>query len=236
MVFKRKAKTQNSVQRAPGLVVSGRPQSIIAEQFRTVRTNIQFSMVDRDLKSLIITSAGPGCGKSVTAANLATTFGSADYRVLLVDADLRKPTVHETFRLKNSTGLTTLLMNRRSELTDMIYKTATEGLYLLTSGPVPPNPADLLGSNRMDALIEEMEETFDLVIFDMPPLLPVADAQVMASKAGGVIFVLPLKEVTKEDVLQSKEILEMAEANVLGVIHNKAENAGNGYYYYAEEE
>lgn len=236
MIFKRKAKMQNSVQRDPGLVVSGRPQSIIAEQFRTVRTNIQFSMVDQDLKSLVITSAGPGSGKSLTAANLATTFGSEDYRVLLVDADLRKPTVHETFRLKNSTGLTTLLMNRRSKLTDMIYKTGTEGLFILTSGPVPPNPADLLGSNRMNALIEEMEETFDLVIFDMPPLLPVTDAQIMSSKVGGVVFVLPIKEVTKEDILQSKEMLEMAEANVLGAIHNKAENAGSGYYYYAEEE
>ena len=236
MVFKRRSKKQEVSKRNPGLVVSGRPKSIIAEQFRTVRTNIQFSMVDQDLKSLVITSAGPGAGKSITAANLATTFGSEDYRVLLVDADLRKPTVHETFRLKNSTGLTTLLMNRRSELTDMIYKTGTEGLYLLTSGPIPPNPADLLGSNRMNALIKEMEETFDLVIFDMPPLLPVTDAQVMASKVGGVIFVLPMKEVDKEDVLQSKEMLEMAEANVLGVIHNMAENAGAGYYYYAEEE
>lgn len=236
MVFKRNRKNKSIVKRNPGLVVSGRPMSIIAEQFRTVRTNIQFSMVDQELKSLVVTSAGPGAGKSMTAANLATTFGSEDYRVLLVDADLRKPTVHETFRLKNSTGLTTLLINRRSELTDMIYKTDTEGLYLLTSGPVPPNPADLLGSNRMDALIKEMEETFDLVIFDMPPLLPVTDAQVMASKVGGVIFILPMNEVSKEDVLKSKEMLEMAEANVLGAVFNQAENAGTGYYYYAEEE
>lgn len=235
-MFKRRSKNKSIIKRNPGLVVSGRPQSIIAEQFRTVRTNIQFSMVDQDLKSLVITSAGPGAGKSVTAANLATTFGSEDSRVLLVDADLRKPTVHDTFRLKNSTGLTTLLRNRYAELTDMIYKTDTEGLYLLTSGPIPPNPAELLGSNRMDALIQEMQDTFDLVIFDMPPLLPVTDAQVMSSKVGGVIFVAPMKEVTKEEVLKSKEMLEMAEANVLGVVHNRAENSGSGYYYYAEEE
>lgn len=236
MIFKRKTKNKNVSKRDPGLIVSGRPQSIIAEQFRTVRTNIQFSMIDQDLKSLVITSAGEKAGKSLTAANLATTFGSEDYRVLLVDADLRKPTVHETFRLKNSTGLTTLLMNRRSELTDMVYKTGTEGLYLLTSGPIPPNPADLLGSNRMNALIEEMEENFDLVIFDMPPLLPVTDAQIMAGKVGGVIFVARMNEVKKEDVLKSKEILEMADANVLGAVFNQAENAGAGYYYYAEEE
>lgn len=236
MVFKRRAKNNNTSKRDPGLVVSGRPRSIVAEQFRTVRTNIQFSMIDQDLKTLVITSAGPGAGKSLIAANLATTFGSEDYRVLLVDADLRKPTVHETFRLKNSTGLTTLLMNRRSKLTDMIYKTATEGLYLLTSGPIPPNPADLLGSNRMDALVKEMKDTFDLVIFDMPPLLPVTDAQVMAGKVGGVIFVVLMNGVKKEEVQQAKEMLEMADANVLGAIFNQAENAGAGYYYYAEEE
>lgn len=235
MVFKRR-KNKKETKRNPGLVVSGRPKSIIAEQFRTVRTNIQYAMIDQELKSLVITSAGPGVGKSLTASNLATTFGSEDYRVLLVDADLRKPTVHETFRFKNSSGLTTLLMNRDSELTDMIYKAEPEGLYLLTSGPIPPNPADLLGSKRMETLIKEMEESFDLVIFDMPPLLPVTDAQVMAGKVGGVIFVAQMNGTTKEDILQSKEMLEMAEANILGAVFNQAENTGTGYYYYAEEE
>lgn len=236
MVFKRRAKNNNTSKRDPGLVVSGRPRSIVAEQFRTVRTNIQFSMIDQDLKTLVITSAGPGEGKSLTAANLATTFGSEDYRVLLVDADLRKPTVHDTFRLKNSTGLTTLLMNRRSELTDMIYKTATEGLYLLTSGPIPPNPADLLGSNRMDALVKEMKDTFDLVIFDMPPLLPVTDAQIMSGKTDGVVFVVRVGVAQKENILKAKEMLDVAGANVLGAVYNQVENSGDGYYYYAEEE
>lgn len=236
MVLKRRSKNKESKQRNPGLVVSGRPKSIIAEQFRTLRTNIQFSMIDQDLKTLVMTSAGPEAGKSIISANLATAFASEDFRVLLVDADMRKPTVHATYRLPNSNGLTTILKNQRSKLTDAIYKTANEGLYLLTSGPIPPNPADLLASNRMKTLIEEMEETFDLVIFDMPPLLPVTDAQIMAGKMDGVVFVVRMNKVTKEDVAKSKDILEMADANVLGAVFNQDENSGGSYYYYAEEE
>lgn len=236
MVFKRKSKKNENKQRKPGLVVAGNPKSVIAEQFRNLRTNIQFSMVDQELKSLVMTSAGPGAGKSTIAANLATTFATEDRRVLLVDADLRKPTVHQTFRLRNNEGLTTVLMQRNTELKDMIYKTHTEGLYLMTSGPIPPNPADLLSSKRMQSLKEEMEEMFDLIIFDTPPVLPVTDAQVMASQTDGTVFVIQKGIATKEEVIKAKELLEMAEANVLGAVMNRVEKSNGSYYYYAEEE
>ena len=236
MAFRRKSKNNESYKRNPGLVVSGRPKSIVSEQFRSVKTNIHFSMIDQDLKTLVVTSAGPESGKSVIAANLAATFASEDKSVLLVDADLRKPTVHKTFRLRNTDGLTTLLMQRNTSLSDLIYKTHTEGLYLITSGPVPPNPADILASKRMDSLKEEMEEMFDLIIFDTPPVLPVTDAQIMASKTDGTIFVIPQSDVTKEDALKAKELLEMAEANVIGAVVNRGEKTNGSYYYYAEEE
>lgn len=230
-----KKKTQLSTER-PGLIVASRPTSVISEQFRTIRTNIQFSMIDEKLKSLIITSAGPGSGKSIISANLAATFSSQDKRVLLVDADLRKPTVHKTFRLRNNDGLTTLLTDRNTQIDDIIYRTHVDGLYVLTSGVIPPNPAELLGSKRMDELMKELENIFDLIVYDMPPVIAVTDAQIMASKTDGTIFVLPKGLATKEEVMKSKELLEMVNANVLGAIFNRVEKSSDNYYYYYGEE
>ncbi len=234
-MFGMKKKPQATKER-PGLVVSSKPNSVVSEQFRTIRTNIQFSMVDENLKSLVITSAGPGSGKSIISANLAATFASEDKRVLLVDADLRKPTVHKTFRVRNNDGLTTLLTDRGTRIEDMVYRTNIQGLYTLTSGAIPPNPAELLGSKRMDELMKELEEEFDFIVYDMPPVLAVTDAQVMASKADGTIFVLPKGQATKDEVLKSKELLEMVNANVLGAIFNRVEKASDSYYYYYGEE
>lgn len=235
-MFGMNKKKKQITKERPGLIVSSRPTSVISEQFRTIRTNIQFSMIDENLKSLVITSAGPGSGKSIIAANLAATFATEEKRVLLVDADLRKPTVHKTFRVRNNDGLTTLLTDRGAKIEDMIYRTHVEGLYALTSGAIPPNPAELLGSKRMNQLMKELEEVFDLIIYDMPPVMAVTDSQIMASKVGGTIFVLPKGQATKEEVLKSKELLEMVNANVLGAVFNRVEKSSDSYYYYYGEE
>lgn len=229
-------KKPQTIKERPGLVVVSKPNSVVSEQFRTIRTNIQFSMVDEDLKSIVITSAGPGSGKSIVSANLAATFASEDKRVLLVDADLRKPTVHKTFRVRNNDGLTTLLTDRGAQIENMIYRTHVEGLYALTSGAIPPNPAELLASKRMDELMKEMEKEFDLIVYDMPPIIAVTDAQIMASKVDGTIFVLPKGQASKEEALKSKELLEMVNANVLGVVFNRVEKSSDSYYYYYGEE
>lgn len=234
-MFKKKNKEVKTNER-PSLVTITRPSSVIAEQFRTIRTNIQFSMVDKNLKTLVITSAGPGAGKSTISANLGVTFAMQGKKVLIVDADMRKPTVHKTFHLPNRDGLTTLLTEKNIEIKDIAHRVSTEGLYIITSGAIPPNPSELLASKRMNKLIAELEEQFDLIIFDMPPVIAVTDAQVMSSKADGTIFVVNKDGADKEMVTKSKELLEKVKANVIGVVFNRVELKGDNYYYYYGEE
>lgn len=214
------------------LISMVRPKSVIAEQYRTIRTNIQFSMVDRNLKSLVVTSSGPWEGKSTTSANLASVFSNQGKRVLLVDADMRKPTLQRTFGLSNSEGLTTLLTSPEKEISDVIKKIEDTTLYALTSGPIPPNPSELLNSNRMNILIEKLEQSFDIIIYDMPPITSVTDAQIMAAKTDGVIFVVRRGVSQKGAVHHSKELLEMANANVLGVVFNGIDKKSDHSYSY----
>lgn len=235
MFFKNK-KNRTITNERPSLITVTRPTSVVAEQFRTIRTNINFSMIDSDLKTLAITSAGPGAGKSTISANLAVTFASEGKRVLLVDTDMRKPTVHKTFRLPNHDGLTTLLTDRTVRTSDIIHTLKDERLYVLTSGAIPPNPAELLASKRMEHLKAELEEVFDLVIFDLPPVIAVTDAQIMASKTDGTIFVINKGGADKEMVLKSKELLDKVQANVLGAVFNRVETKNDHYYaYYGEK-
>lgn len=233
MLFRKKKDLDVNVR--PGLVVLNKPSSVVSEQFKTIRTNIQFSMVDDNLKTIVVTSAGPSSGKSTVSANLAATVASEDKKVLLVDADLRKPTVHKTFNVRNNVGLTKLLTDRTALLEEAIIQSSTEGLYLLTSGAIPPNPAELLSSKKMKELIKNMENSFDMIIFDMPPILAVTDAQVMASKVDGVLFVIPNGNVSKDHVIKSKELLENVKANILGAVMNKVEKTEDTYYYYYGE-
>lgn len=230
-----KKKKQLVTNDRPSLVTLTRPSSVISEQFRTIRTNIQFSMVDKNLKTLVITSAGPGAGKSTISANLAVTFAMQGKKVLIVDADMRKPTVHKTFRLPNRDGLTTLLTENDIEIKDIAHRLDTEGLFVITSGIIPPNPSELLASNKMNQLMAEFEELFDLIIFDMPPVIAVTDAQVMASKSDGTIFVINKNGANKEMVTKSKELLKKVKANVIGVVVNRVELKGDNYYYYYGE-
>ncbi|MGF2082635.1 CpsD/CapB family tyrosine-protein kinase [Enterococcus casseliflavus] len=224
---------KGSQTQAVSLVTLIDPSSPISEQYRTIRTNIQFaSSTDRPIKTIVITSSGPGEGKSTTSANLAVVIAKSGQRVLLVDSDMRKPTVYKTFNLMNATGLSSVLSTSTSVL-EAAQKTVIDNLFVLTSGPKPPNPSELLGSERMNQVIEEARSLYDVVIFDMPPVVAVTDAQIMASKADGTLLVVRENVSRKESLSKAKELLNMVQAHILGVVYNGAEHMkDSGYYYY----
>lgn len=207
------------------------PKSPIAEQFRTIRTNIQFSSVDEELQTIIVTSSGPGEGKSTTTANLAVVFAQQGKRVLLIDADLRKPTVHYTFRTENHIGLSNVL-TKQSTLEEAVTVTAQEKLWVLPSGPIPPNPSELLGSRGMKTFLEEAKEGYDVIILDTPPVLAVTDAQVLANLADGVVLVVSSGKTETDAAKKAKELLESAKAKILGVVLNNKKVQDSQYYYY----
>jgi capsular exopolysaccharide synthesis family protein len=212
------------------------PRSPISEQYRTIRTNINFSSIDNEINTLMVTSTGPGEGKSTTVANLAVVFAQQGKRVLLVDADLRKPTVHYTFNFPNTTGFTNVLTND-SSLDESIRQTDVENLFVLTCGPIPPNPSELLGSRAMKHFLEKALEKFDMVIFDTPPVLAVTDAQVLANQCDGTILVVGSEKTEKDQAVKTKELLEAANAKLLGVVLNNKKNQkkDHQYYYYGNK-
>ncbi|AKU26587.1 CpsD/CapB family tyrosine-protein kinase [Anoxybacillus geothermalis] len=214
------------------LITFDDPKSPISEQYRTIRTNIQFSFIDEPLQSLMVTSSAPSEGKSTTAANLAVVFAQQGKKTVLIDADLRKPTVHYTFRLNNYTGLTSVLTNA-VPLLSALQGTAIENLTVLTAGPIPPNPAELLSSKMMDRLFHELKEIYDLVIFDTPPVLAVTDAQILANKCDGTVLVVASGKTETDAAVKAKELLEAANAKIVGVVLNqRKQREGSGYYYY----
>ena len=227
----KKQKTQEK--KRNDLIVLGNPNSPISEQYRAIRTNIQFADTkETPLHTITVTSSGPNEGKSTTSANLAIVFAQAGERVLLVDADLRKPTVHVTFRVANDNGLTTLLTRGRL-VTGAARETNIPNLSILPSGPKPPNPSELLGGKRMVELIEEMKEHYDLIIFDTPPVVSVPDAQIMAAKTDGTLLVVRENQTKKETLTKAKQLLTLANARILGAVQNDVDpNKDEGYYYY----
>lgn len=197
------------------------PRSGVTEAYRRLRTNVEFATLDVPVRTLLVTSSMPGEGKTVTAANLAAVFAQADYRVLLVDADLRRPGVHKVFDARNTVGLTTLV--RESQVTVDAVAQATEqpNLRILTTGPLPPNPAELLRSPRMQTVIEKLVAVADLVIIDSPPLLAVAILAILSSLADGTLLVIDAGRGRRRAVSESREVLLKAGARVLGVALNR---------------
>ncbi|WP_270180242.1 CpsD/CapB family tyrosine-protein kinase [Alkalihalobacillus sp. CinArs1] len=208
----------------------------ISEGFRTLRTNIQFSTGRKQVKTLVITSSQSGDGKTTTSSNLAIVMAQQGKKVLLIDADMRKPSLHSIYHLPNRKGLSTVLSGQQ-QLEDMIIPTDIPRLDLLTSGPVPPNPSELLGFEEMEVLINQARDLYDFVIIDTPPLLVVSDAQILLNLCEMSLLVLKSGKTTKVDAKKAIHLMEKAEAKFLGVSlnQNKEKKMKDAYYYNEEK-
>ncbi|MDX8361124.1 MULTISPECIES: CpsD/CapB family tyrosine-protein kinase [Bacillaceae] len=218
--------------RLRGRIAYLKPKTIVSEQYRSLRTNIQFSMNAHAKQSIVVTSSIPNEGKSTTITNLSISFAQQGKRILIVDADLRKPTLHNIFRISQENGLTNFLAGFYSSIDDVISNTEIDHLSIVPCGPIPNNPAELLSSKRMNDFLEEALQKFDLVLLDTPPVLAVTDAQIVSNLCGGVLLVVKSGKTDKKQVKKAKELLEQTNANILGAVLNKKVAGKNKYFNY----
>jgi capsular exopolysaccharide synthesis family protein len=212
-------------------LISENLSSRVAEAYRVLRTNIQFASLDKPVKTILLTSSAPSEGKSTTAANLAVAFAQTGSRVLLIDADLRRPTLHRMFGLSNQVGLSSLLL--QSVASEVVLRSVNiPNLRVITSGPIPPNPAEMLGSTRMRDTLGNLATSFDYIVIDTPPTLAVADSAILSSMVDGVILVVSTSEVSADKIQRAKAQLDGVKANLLGVVLNGLEHDPQEDYYY----
>ena len=216
------------------LIVQADPHSPRAEAFRTLRTNLQFVDAANHPRSIVFSSSLPSEGKTTTAANLAITMAASGVRVCVVEGDLRRPRMLEYMGLDGSVGLTNVLIGQ-ADLSDALQQFSDGGLYVLGAGPVPPNPSELLGSASMEKTLRDLESRFDIVIIDAPPLLPVTDAAVLSTIAGGIVVVVGVGLIDRDHLSRSLQTLEAVNARVLGLVVNRVPTKGaDAYYYYRD--
>ncbi|CEN21936.1 CpsD/CapB family tyrosine-protein kinase [Paraclostridium sordellii] len=214
------------------LITRRDPKSPISEAYRTIRTNIEFSNLDREIKTIVVTSSKQNEGKSTVIANLAVSFaGMEDKKVLIIEGDLRNPTVHRMFNLSNSHGITEILTGKKS-FQECVYKTEVQGLEVITCGKIPPNPSEMLASKKMKAFIESLKDYYDYIFIDAPPIGIITDAGIVSTYTDGAMLIVGSKEVDIEMVKIAKSRLEKVNANILGLVLNKFEQSNGSYSYY----
>jgi succinoglycan biosynthesis transport protein ExoP len=222
---------------AEKLVTARQPRSPVAAAYRVLRTNLQFSTVDRPLRTLMVTSPNPKEGKSLISANLAVVVAQSGKRVILVDADLWRPCQQHIFEMDNTEGLTSALLSDDASVASVLRPGPVENLSILLSGPMPPNPSDLLGSRRMGDLIEALQRQTDIVIFDSPPVMADADATILAARVDGVLLIVDSGSTRRGPTQHSKETLEAVGARLMGVVLNRLSGGERSdYYYYSAED
>ena len=213
-------------------VMEKAPKSIDAEAYRSLRSNIEYSSFDDEYRVIVVTSSVPGEGKSTTAGNLAIALAQSGNSVLLVDCDMRKPSIHKKFKISNAAGTAELLL--RKKLFEEVANKYNENLTIITAGKIPPNPSEMLASRAMTAFIEEMKKEFKYIILDTPPLQAVTDAQVLSTKADGVLLIVRAGSTKREMVFNSVDLIKKVQGKVIGTVLNGVENKKNNYYYYGE--
>ncbi len=219
------------------LVTISNPRSPVSEAYRTLRTNLQFVSLDKPLRTLLVTSPGPEEGKSTTLANLAVAMAQGEKKVILADCDLRRPSLHKLFGLEQNRGLTTMIVDEKAMSDPPLQETGVQGLWLLASGTLPPSPSDLLGSQRMDRVLEALKERADIVLLDAPPVVGVSDAAILATKVDGVMLVVSAGQTKRDSVQASKAMLEKVNAHIIGsVLTNVPLDVSLQRYYYTQQE
>lgn len=213
-------------------VMEKAPKSIDAEAYRSLRSNIEYSSFDDEYRVIVVTSSVPGEGKSTTAGNLAIALAQSGNKVLLVDCDMRKPSIHKKFKISNAAGTAELLLRKKSF--EEVANDYNENLTIITAGKIPPNPSEMLASRAMTAFIKEMKNEFKYIILDTPPLQAVTDAQVLSTKADGVLLVVRAASTKREMVLNSIDLIKKVKGKIIGTVLNGVEKKRNNYYYYGE--
>ena len=213
------------------LITATQPRSPIAERFRALRTNIQYASVDRPLRTILVTSPSPMDGKSTVAANLAVALAQGGRRVVLVDGDLRRPSLHHQFQLPNMVGMSALFVQPQLHLNGTVQRTTTQGLWVIPAGKLPPNPSELLSSDRMSEIMRTVGEQADVIIIDTPPATSVTDALALAPRVDGVLLVVQPGRTRRGACQQTVEELRRSGANILGAVVNAVKAADARYYY-----
>lgn len=208
-----------------------KPKSPISESYRGIRTSIEFSNLDKEMKIINVTSSMQGEGKTTVITNLAVSFANLEKKVLLLEGDLRNPSVHRMFNISNINGLTDVLLNNKN-FAECVHCTEVKNLHILTCGAVPPNPSEILSSKKMKEFINSLREYYDYIFIDTPPIGVVTDAGIISTYSDGCVFVVGSKQCDVEMAKIAKKRLEDVGANIIGAVLNKFESEGNGYNYY----
>lgn len=219
------------------LYAHDKPKSITSEKFRGIRSNIMFSSANNEIKSIIVTSEKPAAGKSIVSANIAITYAQAGYKTLIIDGDMRKPTQQYNFETANYDGLSNLIIGK-SDFDKAIRSTRVENLDLLTSGPVPPNPSELIASNRFKDIYNQLMDMYDFILIDTPPVTSVTDAQVFLQIVKDCVMIIDTEKNNKNEIKKAKQLIEQADGHIIGAVLNKTgtDKTSNYYNYYGDED